>query len=239
MDNPDPFTLTSRETSRDGVARLTHIPTGKVELEAELALPADARGLVLFAHGSGSSHGSPRNQRVAQALRRQGLGTLLFDALTPAERRQDAVEDRLRFDIGLLARRLARITDWARRQAFGRLPIGYFGAGAGAAAALVAAADRPKTVQAVVCHGGKPDLAGSALRRLRAPTLLLVGSGDPITLEANELALSAVPGFARLEIVPGAGHLSEEPGALEIVSALAADWFVAHLAPAAGLSSMR
>jgi putative phosphoribosyl transferase len=239
MANLDPFTLTSRDIGRDGIARPTQIPAGKVELAAEVALPADARGLVLFAYGSGASHKSPRNQRVAQALRRKGLGTLLFDTLTPAERRQDAVEERLRFDIGLLARRLALVTDWARRQACGGLPIGYFGAGGGATAALVAAADRPKTVRAAVCHGGRPDLAGSALRRLRAPTLLIVGSEDLGILESNELSLTEMPGFTRLEVVPGAGHLCEERHALETVSRLAAAWFVEHLAPSAGLSPMR
>jgi putative phosphoribosyl transferase len=230
-----PLSHPSRDTDRNGVAGLTQVPAGKVELEAELVLPGDARGLVLFAQGScGSSRKSPRDQRVAGALHRRGLGTLLFDALTPAERRQDAFDERLRFDVGLLARRLARITEWAQGQAFGTLPIGYFGASAGAAAAIVAATEQPSAVQAVVCSSGRPDLAGSALRRLRAPVLSIVGSEDPITLRMNELALGQVRGLARLEVVPGAGHLFEDPGVLDIVGELAGGWFGEHLVPPAG-----
>jgi pimeloyl-ACP methyl ester carboxylesterase len=237
MANTHPHTPSSRNFRCDGLARLVQIPAGRVDLEAELALPPAARGLVLFAHGSGSSRKNPRNQRVAQVLRRRGLGCLLFDALTPSERRQDAIDERLRFDVGLLSRRLIRATDWARTPALGALPIGYFGASVGAAAALVAAAERPDTVRAVVCRGGRPDLAAGALRRLRAPTLLIVGSEDPATLECNELALAHLSGVARLEIVPGAGHLFEEPGVLELASELAGDWFVERFAQAAGLAS--
>lgn len=232
MYNPEPFTPPARGKSRDGLASLmhVHVPAGKVELEAELVVPVGARGLVLFAHGGGAGLENPRHQRTAQALRRRGLGTLLFDALTRAERRQDATDERLRFDIGLLARRLGRITDWARGQSFGDLPIGYLGASAGAAAAIVAAAERPESVRALVCRG-KPELAGSALGQLRAPTLLLVGSQDRVALASNELARSRMrDGVAQIQIVPGAGHLFEEPGVLGIVSELAGSWFTERLA---------
>jgi putative phosphoribosyl transferase len=217
-------------SSRPTEAVTLGIPVGKVELEAELFVPRGAPGLVLFAHGSGSSHKSPRNQFVAHGLHRRGIGTLLFAALTRSERRLDAIDERLRYDIGLLARRLAMVTDWVRRQTFAEsLAIGYFGASTGAAAAIVAAAERPEVVRALACRGGRPDLAGRALLRLRTPTLLLVGSEDIVTRELNELAIAQMSGVARLEIVPGAGHLFEEPGALETVCELAGNWFAERL----------
>jgi putative phosphoribosyl transferase len=212
-----------------GIASQAPISVAGVSLAAELVVPRGAAGLIVFAHGSGSSHKSPRNRFVAHRLRQRGLGTLLFDALTADERR--AKDDRYRFDVGLLARRLGLVTDWARAQPFARsLPIGYFGSSTGAAAAIVAAASRPGVVRALVSRGGRPDLAGSALGRVRAPLLLVVGSEDPTTLELNELALARLGSVARLDIVPGAGHLFEEPGALETVAELAGDWLGTHLA---------
>jgi dienelactone hydrolase len=192
-------------------------------LEGELALPRDARGLVLFAHGSGSSRLSPRNTHVAEALQRRGFATLLFDLLTEAE----AADRRRVFDIPLLAGRLGEALDWARGEAT-RLPLGLFGASTGAAAALVAAASAAD-VAAVVSRGGRPDLAGDALERVRAPVLLIVGGADHAVLDLNRAALAQLPGPKRLEIVPGATHLFEEPGALEAVIDHAGDWFEAHL----------
>jgi putative phosphoribosyl transferase len=217
-------------SSRTGEAAPFSIPVGKVELEAEVFLPRGAQGLVLFAHGSGSSHKSPRNQFVAHGLHRRGIGTLSFAALTRSERRLDALDQRLRFDIRLLARRLTLVTDWVRQQTFAEpLAIGYFGASTGAAAAIVAAAERPDAVRALVCRGGRPDLAGRALLLLRTPTLLLVGSEDTETRELNELAVAQMSGVAQLEVVPSSGHLFEEPGALKAVRELAGDWFARHL----------
>lgn len=227
MANPDPLTLPSRDAGRVGLTTVAQVPVGKVALEAELLLPDRARGLVLLAHGSGSPSDRPRARDMARALRRWGLGTLLFDALTPSERRQDALDERLRFDVRLLARRLAGVTDWVRSQAFGALPLGYHGAGLGAAVAIVAAAERPASVRAVVCQGGRPDLAGSALHALRAPTLLLVGSHDT-TLLASSSITSKVPPVIRLQIVPGAGPLFEEPGMLEAAAERAGAWLLEH-----------
>ena len=204
------------------------IVAGDVKLQGDLAVPAGASGLVLFAHGSGSSRKSPRNQFVAQALRRRGLGTLLFDLLTPAEERRDAVDAHLRFDIPLLATRLAAATAWIRREGLD-LPIGYFGASTGAAAALIAAAELPREIGAVVSRGGRPDLADDALERVRAPTLLIVGSDDTTVLALNRAALERIGARKQLAIVPGATHLFEEPGALEEVARLAGDWLVEHL----------
>lgn len=207
------------------------IPAGRKELEGDLVVPADAFGLVLFAHGSGSSRKSPRNVLVAEALHERGLGTLLFDLLTPDEEQRDAETAHLRFDVPLLAGRLGAVTDWiqGRGAARGRM-LGYFGASTGAAAALVAAARRPRTIRAVVSRGGRPDLARDALERVQAPTLLIVGGADHAVLELNEDALDRIPGPKQLAIIPGATHLFEEPGALEDVARLAGDWFLDHLA---------
>ena len=199
-------------------------------LAGDLTLPAAPAGLVVFAHGSGSSRHSPRNQFVARVLEASDLGTLLIDLLTPAE---EAIDDRtgeLRFDIPRLAARLVAIVDWLGAQpATAPLSIGLFGASTGGGAALVAAADRPTVVAAVVSRGGRPDLAGEALRRVAAPTLLLVGARDSQVLALNRDARRQMPGVVELEIVPGATHLFEEPGALDQVARRAAAWFIAHL----------
>lgn len=211
------------------------VPVQGASLAGDLAVPPDPAGLVVFAHGSGSSRFSPRNRRVAAALRAAGLGTLLVDLLTPREEEEDARSGELRFDIGLLARRLVAAVDWLARDArTSGLPVGAFGASTGAAAALIAAAERPEAVAAVVSRGGRPDLAAEALGRVRAPTLLIVGEADPVVLELNRDAMERMPGEVRLEIVPRAGHLFEEPGALEEVARLAADWFVRHLGAGGG-----
>ena len=207
------------------------IPAGTARLQGTLALPERPSGLVVFVHGSGSSRLSPRNAAVAQQLRAAGLGTLLFDLLTEAE-----AADRYNvFDIPLLAERLRGATEWLRRQPeAAELAIGYFGASTGAAAALLAAAAMPAAIEAVVSRGGRPDLAGDALPRVRAPTLLLVGGRDPVVLELNQSALARLTCFTRLVVIPGASHLFEEPGTLEEAARLAAVWFVHHLAPQAG-----
>jgi putative phosphoribosyl transferase len=204
------------------------IEKDRVRLEADLVVPPAPRGIVVFAHGSGSSRHSPRNQRVAQLLNDADVpvATLLADLLTPEEERIDARTRELRFDIGLLAERVAMITDWVlSADSDIDLPIGYFGASTGAAAALVAAAARRDVVRAVVSRGGRPDLAGEALGRVRAPTLLIVGGNDQVVLELNQRALSMMRAPCRIDVVPGASHLFEEPGALAHVEALAADWF--------------
>lgn len=209
-----------------------HIPVDGVTLTGNLAIPARARGLVIFAHGSGSSRFSPRNRFVAQILNQAGLATLLFDLLTPAEEEAERFTRHLRFDIDLLSRRLAGVTDWVLGTETGRLPIGYFGASTGAAAALVAAAMRPQVIRAVVSRGGRPDLAMPVLDRVRAPTLLIVGGRDTLVLELNRQALARLTHApAELVVVPGAGHLFEEPGALEQVAELARDWFLRWMAP--------
>lgn len=211
---------------------LVRIRAGDVALEGNLAIPPNARGVVMFAHGSGSSRHSPRNRAVAGALRQGGLATLLVDLLTPEEERVDEETAHLRFDIGLLAERLVDATDWLGSAEDTRgLTVGYFGASTGAGAALVAAARRPNVVRAVVSRGGRPDLAGAALSRVRAPTLLIVGSNDPAVLELNREAFERLRCEKKLEIVPGATHLFEEPGALEQVARLARDWFLEHLTP--------
>ncbi|PZF91756.1 dienelactone hydrolase family protein [Micromonospora deserti] len=206
------------------------IPAGDAELPADLRIPAEPAGVVLFAHGSGSSRHSPRNVAVAHVLNRRALGTVLVDLLTPAEEQVDVRTAELRFDIQLLAGRLAAIVDWlANARPFGPVPIGLFGASTGAAAALVAAAARTDRVGAVVSRGGRPDLAGPALGQVRAPTLLLVGGLDEQVITLNEQAQAAMPEIAELRIVPGATHLFEEPGALEQVADAAAEWFTTHL----------
>jgi pimeloyl-ACP methyl ester carboxylesterase len=214
--------------------RAVRIDTAGVALEGDLVIPEGALALVVFAHGSGSSRFSPRNRYVARLLNKRRLATLLVDLLTPAEEEQDALSGRLRFDINLLADRLVGATDWASREpATQRLPLGYFGASTGAAAALVAAALRADRVGAVVSRGGRPDLADVALRDVRAPTLLIVGGNDPEVLELNRMALKLMSCVRQLAIVPGASHLFEEPGALDEVARLARDWFLRHLAHAA------
>lgn len=206
------------------------VPAGQIELEGDLGVPGDAHGVILFAHGSGSGRHSPRNRYVAAQLREANLATLLIDLLTPEEEREDLRTARLRFDIGLLAGRLADATDWLKGNPETRdLRVGYFGASTGAAAALVAAAERPEDVGAIVSRGGRPDLAGDALPRVRAPTLLIVGGDDVPVIGMNEEAMGRMRAETRLEIVPGAGHLFEEPGKLEEVARLAADWFARHL----------
>lgn len=201
-----------------------------VTLDADLLLPEAASALVLFAHGSGSSRFSPRNRHVARVLNAAGFATVLADLLTPAEEAVDDDTSQLRFDIGLLARRLIGVTDGLGLQATtARLPIGLFGASTGAAAALVAAAERPNTVHAVVSRGGRPDLAEAALTRVRIPTLLIAGGNDVQVIELNQRALARLHCEKRLVIVPDATHLFEEPGALDAVAALARDWFLRHL----------
>jgi putative phosphoribosyl transferase len=205
---------------------------GEVILEGNLVVPASASGIVLFAHGSGSSRHSPRSRSVAGVLQAGGLATLLIDLLTPDEAAVDLRTAHLRFDIGLLAERLVGASDWLAEQPPTRdLRLGYFGASTGGGAALVAAAERPQTVHAVVSRGGRPDLAGAALPRVLAPTLLIVGERDHPVIEMNEAALARLDCVKRLEIVPGATHLFEEPGTLEEVARLARDWFERYLAP--------
>jgi dienelactone hydrolase len=203
------------------------IPTDDGSIAGSLALPAHAQGLVVFAHGSGSSRFSPRNRFVARFLQRAGLGTLLLDLLTPGEERRDEISGHLRFDIGLLASRLISASDWASSEEPLRdLHLGYFGASTGAAAALVAAAERPDNVGALVSRGGRPDLAGAALRRVVAPSLLIVGGADLGVVELNQRALRALSSPHReLRLVRGATHLFEEPGTLEEVARLATAWF--------------
>jgi putative phosphoribosyl transferase len=211
-------------------ARAVRIAIGRLALEGDLRLPEAASGVVTFAHGSGSSRFSPRNRFVAGVLEQAGLATLLMDLLTPDEEAIDDLTAHLRFDIGLLAHRLVAATDWLGQQPDTRhLPIGYFGASTGAGAALVAAAERPDVVRAIVSRGGRPDLAGSAVARVRAPTLLIVGGRDEVVLELNRAAFEQLRVEKRLEIVPGATHLFEEPGTLEVVARLARDWFVRHV----------
>ncbi|MGC1887110.1 MAG: dienelactone hydrolase family protein [Stellaceae bacterium] len=211
--------------------RLVRIAAGRVLLEGNLSLPEGACGIVLFAHGSGSSRFSQRNRHVAELLNREKLATLLVDLLSPEEEAVDLRTAELRFNIGLLAERLVGVTDWLARQPDTRaLRIGYFGASTGAAAALVAAAERPQIVRAVVSRGGRPDLAGPALARVEAPTLLIVGGNDTLVIELNRTALAQLRCEKRLVIVPGAMHLFEEPGALDEVARLAREWFERYLA---------
>jgi pimeloyl-ACP methyl ester carboxylesterase len=201
-----------------------------VRLGADVVVPDDAVGVVLFAHGSGSSRHSPRNRAVATELNRRGLGTVLMDLLTPGEDKIDAADGHLRFDIALLADRLVGAIDRLGTQpATADLPLGLFGASTGGAAALVAAASRPDVVRAVVSRGGRPDLAGPALAQVRAPTLLIVGEQDPMVADLNQRALAVLDAPSELRIVPGASHLFEEPGTLEEVALQAADWFTGAL----------
>jgi dienelactone hydrolase len=210
-------------------ARPVVVPADTIELAGDLAVPDAPTGVVAFAHGSGSSRHSPRNRYVAGVLNEAGLATLLIDLLTVEEEQLDLRTRDLRFDISLLADRLLAATDWLAADAATRgVPLGYFGASTGAAAALVAAAARPR-VRAVVSRGGRPDLAGAALRDVRAPTLLIVGGADRVVLDLNRDAMRTLQTLVELEVVPGATHLFEEPGALEQVARLARDWFARHL----------
>lgn len=198
-----------------------------VYIDGDVVLPPGAAGIVVFVHGSGSSRHSARNQFIATHLREQGFGTILMDLLTPAEERADQFTGHLRFDIRFLARRVIAVLDDVREQA--RLPVGLFGASTGAAAALVVAAAKGVKISAVVSRGGRPDLAADSLPMVRAPTLLIVGGEDREVIALNQKAMERMKGEVRLEVVPGASHLFHEPGALETVAHLAADWFTTHL----------
>jgi putative phosphoribosyl transferase len=206
------------------------VRAGSVTLRGDLTIPWGARGVVLFAHGSGSSRHSPRNRFVAGMLQDGHLGTLLIDLLTPEEETIDLQTGHLRFNIGLLADRLAGATDWLRQHPVARsLPVGYFGASTGGGAALVAASKRPDDVKAVVSRGGRPDLAGPALPYVKAPTLLIVGGNDTPVITMNREAMADMHAERKLEIVPGASHLFEEPGSLQEVAQLARGWFRRYL----------
>ena len=210
--------------------RPVRVQTGTAELQGDLRIPPGARGIVVFAHGSGSGRHSPRNRFVADVLVNAGLGTLLIDLLTRDEETIDLQTAELRFDIGLLAERLGGVTDWLSSEpSAATLSVGYFGASTGAAAALIAASDRPERVRAIVSRGGRPDLAGPVLPRVRQPTLLIVGGDDDVVIELNRQALRELSGIKQMMIVPGATHLFEEPGALEQVAALASEWFLRYL----------
>jgi dienelactone hydrolase len=207
------------------------VPIRDGSLNGDLTIPSGIGGLVIFAHGSGSSRHSPRNHYVARVLERRGLATLLIDLLTAEEEVFDSRTARLRFDIDMLGRRIIAIVDWLRDHAPGiaHLPIGLFGASTGGGAALVAAAQQPQAIAAVVSRGGRPDLAGAALGRVVAPTLLIVGGEDAAVIEMNRSAMTRMRASVRLEIVPGATHLFEEPGTLERVATMAADFFLEHV----------
>lgn len=209
---------------------LVSVSVDSVSLEGNLDIPPGARGLILFAHGSGSSRHSSRNKYVAEVLKKGGLATLLFDLLTREEEIIDIQTAELRFNIELLASRLVGGTDWVlKNPSTANLRIGYFGASTGAAAALIAATMRPDAVYAIVSRGGRPDLASEALSRVKAPTLLIVGGYDDVVIKLNEEALGKISAEKELKIVPGATHLFEEPGALEEVASLARDWFIKGL----------
>jgi putative phosphoribosyl transferase len=210
--------------------REVRISARSVTLEGNLDIPTGAGGVVLFAHGSGSGRHSPRNHYVAQELRQAGLATLLIDLLTPDEEEIDLQTRHLRFDIRMLAERLIGATDWLKREPDTRnLRVGYFGASTGAGAALLAAAERPEEIDAIVSRGGRPDLAREALAHVRAPTLLVVGENDVPVIEMNREAMERLRLEKELKIISGATHLFEEPGALEKVARLASDWFVRYL----------
>lgn len=207
------------------------IPAGSVKLKGDLLIPENATGIVVFAHGSGSSRFSPRNQHVASILHDSGLATLLFDLLTDEEDKLDSQTRQYRFDIDLLTKRLVVVTDWVlSNYALRKMNIGYFGASTGAAAAIKAAVLRPNAVNAVVSRGGRPDLAGESLSLLQSPLLLIVGGQDYEVIQLNAEALKEVPAEKKLSIVPGATHLFEEPGALDAAGQLAASWFQRFLA---------
>jgi dienelactone hydrolase len=219
----------------DNVERTIKVPVDHIALEGTLGVPENAAGIVLFAHGSGSSRFSSRNRYVARVLRDGGFATLLLDLLSPAEEEVDEITRHHRFDIQMLADRLVAAIDWLAPEAStSTLPVGLFGASTGGGAALVAAAERPDRVAAVVSRGGRPDLAGDALPQVKAPTLLIVGGDDDVVIGLNEDAKRQMRTEVRLEIVPGATHLFEEPGALEEVARLARHWFARYLTAPAG-----
>ena len=206
------------------------IPAGRATIEGNLVIPMGARGVVLFAHGSGSGRFSPRNQYVAKVLNEAGIGTLLIDLLTKEEDEIDTATGEFRFDIGLLSQRLEVATEWLKQNpATKSLAIGYYGASTGAAAALIAATKFPKDVKTVVSRGGRPDLAMQHLQKVKVPSLFIVGGRDTVVIDLNKKAMEQVPAEKKLEIVAGATHLFEEPGKLEEVAKLSADWFLAHL----------
>ena len=216
--------------AHQAIAEKVSIPADATECDGDLRVPAGSSGLVIFAHGSGSSRFSSRNRSVAGALEDAGFATLLLDLLTPREALLDDATREYRFDIELLGRRVVAAADWTRaRNDVRHLPLAFFGASTGAAAALIAAAERPRLTRAVISRGGRPDLAGDALPHVHAPTLLIVGGNDAPVIQLNEEAMRRMRATVRLEIVPGATHLFEERGALEHVSRLAADWCREHL----------
>jgi putative phosphoribosyl transferase len=220
-------------------AHEVEIPVGTLIVHGDLRVPRSSRGLVVFAHGSGSSRFSRRNQQVAEVLVREGFATLLLDLLTQSEEAADVSTAKYRFDIARLGQRVSAAVDWAEvHPQLRELPLGCFGASTGAAAALLAAAERPASVAAVVSRGGRPDLAGDALPRVEAPTLLIVGGRDEEVIEMNRTAMQEMRAPVRLEIVPGATHLFPEPGALDRVARLAADWFSRHLASPGAAASI-
>jgi dienelactone hydrolase len=222
-------------TTSTTAPQAVEIPAGSKILNGDLNIPDHSIGVVLFAHGSGSSRFSPRNRFVAAQLQEAAMATLLLDLLTEEEEREDEITARLRFDITLLAERLIAATQWTtQRQETAPLPIGYFGASTGGGAALVAAAARPDAIAAVVSRGGRPDLAGDALPSVQAPTLLIVGGHDAPVIEMNRQAMARLRCETELRIVPGATHLFEEPGALDEVARLAQQWFSRHFKMGAG-----
>jgi putative phosphoribosyl transferase len=220
-----------KEVERPETGREILIPLEGAVLEGNLNVPEDAQSVVLFAHGSGSSRFSPRNNFVADVLRQGRLGTLLFDLLTPEEEAIDLRTREIRFDIGLLADRLIGATDWLLQHGDADTPVGYFGASTGGGAAMVAAAARRDVVGAVVSRGGRPDLAGTALHMVEAPTLLIVGGNDFPVIQMNQAAMTQMHAPVQMEIIPGASHLFEEPGTLQQAAALARDFFQKHLRP--------
>ncbi|MBZ5558020.1 MAG: dienelactone hydrolase family protein [Acidobacteriia bacterium] len=223
----------TRQKKAEATRTPVQVPIGTQSLQGDLGMPADPHGIVLFAHGSGSSRHSPRNQYVARELEGRGLATLLIDLLTPREESVDDITAELRFDIPMLAGRLVTIVDWLKRRGdTASLPIGLFGASTGGGAALMAAADRPDEVAAVVSRGGRPDLAGPALAKVKTPTLLIVGALDGPVIQMNRDAMRQMRAEVSLELVPGATHLFAEPGTLEQVAELAGAWLASHLQPA-------
>lgn len=218
------------QTNADDKGKLVNVSLDSATIEGNLNIPEGAEGIVLFAHGAGSSRNSPRNNFVAEQLRQGGLATLLIDLLTPDEKKIDRRTRQVRFDIDRLGRRVVGTTDWLRDQAkTEKLNIGIFGSSTGAAGALIAAAERPDVVDAVVSRGGRVDMAESILDQVKAPTLFIVGEKDVQVLNLNRQALDGIAVEKQLEIVSGAGHLFEEPGALEEVARLAQEWFMDHL----------
>ena len=230
--------MVMKSFKREKIEQPVHIVMGNVTLEGDLTIPDGPKGIVLFAHGSGSSRKSPRNRYVASVLNKSKFATLLFDLLTPEEETIDIQTRHLRFDIELLSMRLVGATDWlGKNKEVKDLNVGYFGASTGAAAALVAAVERPDVVHVVVSRGGRPDLAGKVLPSVQSPTLLIVGGDDPVVIDINRGAMEQIRVEKKLVIVPGASHLFEEPGALEKVAELAADWFTRYI-KSSGISKL-